>query len=109
MGYQGTPKVSYTNHTAAREEGSLDPTPNTLASDFAGSSPLKLVKLRLTLSLLAMAILPLAIAAPLAYSILDGQQAAERLRAERDSTALAAAIGTRLDRTEQSVVIRDRR
>src|SRR4051812_43464948 len=51
-----------------------------------------------------MAILPLAIAAPLAYSILDGQQNAERLRAERDSNALAAAIGTRLDRTEQDVV-----
>lgn len=75
------------------------------ATDFApSSSPLKLVKLRLSLSLVAMAILPLAIAAPLAYSILDGQQNAERLRAERDSTAMAAAIGTRLDRTQQAVV-----
>ena len=83
----------------------MDSSHSTIASDLAaGSGPLKLVKLRLTLSLLAMAILPLAIAAPLAYSILDGQQAAERLRAERDSTALAAAVGTRLDRTQQSVV-----
>ena len=51
-----------------------------------------------------MAVLPLAIAAPLAYSIMDGQQNADRLRAERDSTALAAAIGTRIDRTQQEVV-----
>jgi diguanylate cyclase (GGDEF)-like protein len=51
-----------------------------------------------------MAILPLAVAAPLAYTILDGQQNAERLHAERDSTALAAAIGARLDRTQQAVL-----
>ena len=83
----------------------MDSSPATIASDLAGgSSPLRLVRLRLTLSLLAMAILPLAIVAPLAYSLLDGQQAAERLRAERDSTAVAAAIGTRLDRTTQAVV-----
>jgi diguanylate cyclase (GGDEF)-like protein len=51
-----------------------------------------------------MAILPLAVAAPLAYSLLDGQQAAERLRAERDSTAVAAAFATRFQRTEDAVV-----
>jgi len=83
----------------------LESTPAVIATDLAPSvSQLRLVRLRLTLSLLAMAVLPLAIGAPLAYSILDGQQAAERLRAERDSTALAAAIGTRLDRTQQAVV-----
>lgn len=83
----------------------MDSTSATIASDFAtGSSPLRLVRLRLTLSLLAMAILPLAVAAPLAYSLLDGQQAAERLRAERDSTAVAAAIATRLERTVDAVV-----
>ncbi len=76
-----------------------------VASDFtSGSGPLRLVRLRLVLSLIAMAILPLAIAAPLAYSIVDGQQATERLRAERDASAVASAIGTRLDRTEQAVV-----
>jgi diguanylate cyclase (GGDEF)-like protein len=83
----------------------LESTSPAVLSDLApSSSPLKLVRLRLSLSLVAMAVLPLAIAAPLAYSIMDGQQNADRLRAERDSTALAAAIGTRLDRTEQAVV-----
>jgi len=83
----------------------VDPSAHALAADLAGgSSPLRLVRLRLTLSLIAMAVLPLAIAAPLAYSIVDGQQAADRLRAERDSTAVAAALGTRLDRTQEAVV-----
>src|SRR4051812_36839922 len=92
-------------HSAISEEGSLEPISGHVATDLAGSaSPLKLVKLRLSLSLVAMAIVPLAIATPLAYSVVDGQQNADRLRAERDSTALAAAIGTRLDRTEQAVV-----
>ncbi len=68
-----------------------------------GSRPLKLVKLRLSLALLAMAVLPLAIAAPLAYTVLDGQQYAERLRAERDSTALASTVGTRLHRAQERV------
>src|SRR5205823_12087028 len=91
-------------HSADAEEG-CRVTSTTVASDLvANASPLKLVKLRLSLSLLAMAVLPLAIAAPLAYSIMDGQQNADRLRAERDSTALAAAIGTRIDRTQQEVV-----
>jgi diguanylate cyclase (GGDEF)-like protein len=83
----------------------LESTASNVASDLGlSASPLRLVKLRLMLSLVAMAVVPLAIAAPLAYSVLDGQQNADRLRAERDSTALAAAIGTRLDSTEQSVV-----
>ena len=82
----------------------MEPQSATVASDLVPSaSPLKLVKLRLSLALVAMAIVPLAIAAPLAYSILDGQRNAERLRAELDSTALASAIGTRLDRTQQAV------
>jgi diguanylate cyclase (GGDEF)-like protein len=67
------------------------------------ASPLRLVKLRLSLLLLAMAILPLAIAAPLAYTILDGQHSAEQLRAERDSTALASSVAGRLDRIQESV------
>lgn len=83
----------------------VDSSPATIASDLAtGSSPIRLVRLRLMLSLLAMAILPLAIAAPLAYSLLDGQLAAERLRAERDSTAVAAAIATRMERTVDAVL-----
>ena len=53
--------------------------------------------------MLAMAVLPLAIAAPLAYSILDGQQNAEHLRADRDSMALASAFGTRLQRIQEAV------
>ena len=89
---------------ATARNGVLKATSTTVANDLlATANPLRLVKLRLSLSLVAMAVLPLAIAAPLTYSILDGQQNADRLRAERDSTALAAAIGTRLDRTQQAV------
>ena len=95
--------TSYVNRNEAGRP--TDSAARALATDLAaGVSPLRLVRLRLTLSLLAMAILPLAIAAPLAYSIVNGQQATDRLRAERDSTAVAAALSTSLTRTQESVV-----
>src|SRR5258706_7837910 len=96
--------MGYLTPQPQREEGSLETTPTNVASDaLATTNPLRLVRLRLSLSLVAMAVLPLAIAAPLAYTIVDGQQNADRLHAERDSTALAPAIGTRLDPTQQAV------
>ena len=92
------------SRTARREEGSLAPTATSAHRDLAPDSrPLKLVKLRLALCLFAMAVLPLAVAAPLGYSVLDSQQYAEHLRAERDSISLASALGMRLHLVEEAV------
>ncbi len=69
-----------------------------------GAGSLRLVRLRLSLALIAMAILPLAIVAPLAASALDGQRANERLRVERDATTVAATLGTTFDQIGQELV-----
>ncbi len=73
--------------------------PAAIEGDLTGDpGPLRLVRLRLALALLAMACLPVAVAAPLAATALDGQRSAEHLRIERDSSGVAVALGTRLER-----------
>ncbi len=68
-----------------------------------GAGSLRLVRLRLTLALLAMAILPLAVGAPLLATALDGQRTSEQLRVERDAATAAGAIGSALDAAESSL------
>ncbi len=70
-----------------------------------GSSPLRLVRLRVALTLISMAILPLALAAPLASVILDGQRAAERAAVARDTDAVAGAIREDLELASESIVL----
>jgi diguanylate cyclase (GGDEF)-like protein len=69
----------------------------------AGSRPIRLVRLRLILALVAMAFLPLAVGAPLALTALDGQQAADQLRVERDSSSIATNVDGRLERIGQAL------
>ena len=62
-----------------------------------GAGSLRLVRLRLTLALVAMAILPLAVGAPLLATALDGQRATEQARVQRDAATVAGTISTDLD------------
>jgi diguanylate cyclase (GGDEF)-like protein len=55
------------------------------------------------LALLAMAIVPLAVGAPLVATSLDGQRAAEQLRVQRDAATAAGTVGSALDAIESSV------
>ena len=68
-----------------------------------GAGSLRLVRLRLTLALLAMAILPLAVGAPLLVTALDSQTTAEHLRVDKVASAAADAIGSTLDSVEGSL------
>lgn len=79
--------------------------PDQIEGDLAGkSAPLRLVRVRLTLALVAMAFLPIAVAAPLVVTALDGQRTAERLGVEQDSSSVASEIGTRLERFKARLV-----
>jgi diguanylate cyclase (GGDEF)-like protein len=62
----------------------------------AEPGPIRLVRLRLTLALVAMAIIPMAIAAPILSTALDSQRAAEQASVERDAAAVARALDGRL-------------
>lgn len=68
-----------------------------------GAGSIRLVRLRLTLALLAMAILPLAVGAPLLATALDGQRSAEQLRVQRDAATAAGSISSSLDAIETSL------
>ena len=69
----------------------------------AGTGSIRLVQLRLTLALIAMAFLPVAVGAPLASTALDGQRAVDQLRAERDSSTVATALAGRIQQLDQAV------
>jgi diguanylate cyclase (GGDEF)-like protein len=62
-----------------------------------GAGSIRLVRLRLTLALLAMAILPLAVGAPLLATALDGQRATEQAGVQRDAATAAGTISSSLD------------
>ena len=82
----------------------MDSSPAPLEGDIAaGSGSIRLVRLRLTLALIAMAVLPVAVGAPLATTALDGQRAVDQLRTERDSSSVAAALAGRFQQLDQAV------
>jgi diguanylate cyclase (GGDEF)-like protein len=58
--------------------------------------PIRLVRLRLTLALIAMAFVPIAVAAPILSTALDSQRAAEQAQADRDATGIASGVDARL-------------
>jgi diguanylate cyclase (GGDEF)-like protein len=63
----------------------------------AGPGPIRLVRLRLTLALIAMAFLPIAVAAPILSTALDSQHAIEQTQADRDAAAIAEELTARLE------------
>jgi diguanylate cyclase (GGDEF)-like protein len=76
---------------------------NLEAEQQIGAGSIRLVRLRLTLALLAMAILPMAVGAPLLATALDGQRSAEQLRVERDAATAAGTISSSLDAIETAL------
>jgi diguanylate cyclase (GGDEF)-like protein len=57
---------------------------------------IRLVRLRLTLALIAMAFVPIAVAAPILSTALDGKRSAEQAQVERDASNVANALSVRL-------------
>ncbi len=68
-----------------------------------GAGSLRLVRLRLTLALLAMAILPLAVGAPLLVTALDRQHESEQTRVQLDATTTAGKVGAALDAVKSAL------
>ncbi len=64
----------------------------------ADPGPIQLVRLRLTLALVAMAFIPIAVAAPILSTALDSQRASEQAQVEREAAAVAADLDRRLGR-----------
>ena len=64
----------------------------------ADPGPIRLVRLRLTLALIAMALIPIAVAAPILSTALDGQRAAEQLQVDREASGVATDLDARLGR-----------
>ena len=62
----------------------------------AEPGPIRLVRLRLTLALIAMAFVPIAVAAPILSTALDSQRAAEQAQVDRDAASLASGLDARL-------------
>jgi len=73
------------------------------ANEQIGAGSIRLVRLRLTLALLAMAILPLAVGAPLLATAMDGQRTTEQARVQRDAATAAGTISAALDALETSL------
>ncbi|HEY2888079.1 MAG TPA: GGDEF and EAL domain-containing protein [Candidatus Limnocylindrales bacterium] len=73
------------------------------AEEQIGAGSIRLVRLRLTLALLAMAILPLAVGAPLLATALDSQRNTEEARVQRDAATAAGTISSALDGLETSL------
>jgi diguanylate cyclase (GGDEF)-like protein len=62
----------------------------------ADPGPIRLVRLRLTLALVAMAFVPIAVSAPILSTALDSQRAAEQAQTDRDVAGVASALDARL-------------
>ncbi len=71
-----------------------------LAADLGS---LRLARLRLILALVAMAFVPIALAAPLLSTALDSQRTAEQAQVDRDATVLARTLSGRLSATETTL------
>ena len=75
----------------------MHPEPATIEGDLAATpGPIRLVRLRLSLALVAMAFIPVALSAPILSTALDGQRAAEQAQADRDATSVARSLDARL-------------
>lgn len=73
------------------------------AEQQVGAGSLRLVRLRLTLALLAMAILPLAVGAPLFATAMDDRRTAEQTTVQRDADVASQSIGSTLATIESSL------
>ncbi len=80
------------------EEGVfVHPEPAMIEGDLAADpGPIRLVRLRLTLALVAMAFVPIAVTAPILSTALDGQRAAEQAQVDRDAAGVASVLDARL-------------
>jgi diguanylate cyclase (GGDEF)-like protein len=65
---------------------------------------IRLVRLRLTLALIAMAVVPIAVAAPILSTALDSQRAAEQAQVERDAAHVASDVSARLSAVSARLV-----
>ena len=75
----------------------MHPEPAMIEGDLAADpGPIRLVRLRLTLALIAMAFVPIAVAAPILSTALDGQRAAEQAQVDRDAAGVASVLDARL-------------
>ena len=99
--------MGYLSLTMPRSEDGLfvHATADPVEGDIAvGRRSLRLVRLRLMLALLAMALIPIAIGAPIVTTALDGQRTAERLRTEQAAAAVAASLDGALGRVDADLV-----
>ncbi len=64
---------------------------------------IRLVRLRLTLALIAMAVVPIAVAAPILSTALDSQRAAEQAQVERDAAHVASDLSGRLSKVSATL------
>ena len=83
----------------APEEGVfVHPQPAMIEGDLAAEpGTIRLVRLRLSLALVAMAFVPIAVAAPILSTALDGKRAAEQAQVDRDASNVANALSVRLN------------
>jgi diguanylate cyclase (GGDEF)-like protein len=70
----------------------------------ADAGPIQLVRLRLTLALVAMAFIPIAVAAPILSTALDSQRASEQARVEREASGVATDVDRRLGRVSSALI-----
>ena len=83
----------------------MHPQPAIVEGDLAAEpGPIRLVRLRLTLALIAMAFLPIAVAAPMVSTALDSQHAVEQTQVERDATSVASDLTARLEAVSSALV-----
>jgi diguanylate cyclase (GGDEF)-like protein len=83
---------------AAEDRALVHSPPAIVEGDLAAEpGPIRLVRLRLTLALIAMAFLPIGVAAPILNTALDSQRAIEQAQVERDAASLSADLSARLD------------
>ena len=79
----------------------VDPIEGELA---VGPRSLRLVRLRLMLALMAMAVIPVAVGAPLVTTALDGQRTTERLQTEQAASTVAGSLDAALNRVGSDLV-----
>jgi diguanylate cyclase (GGDEF)-like protein len=83
----------------------VQPEPTMIEGDLAADpGPIRLVRLRLTLALIAMAFVPIAVAAPILSTALDGQRAAEQSQVEREASGVASDLDVRLGRLSSALI-----
>ena len=83
----------------------MHPHPAIVEGDLAAEpGPIRLVRLRLTLALIAMAFLPIAVAAPILSTALDSQRAIEQSQADRDAATVSSDLAARLNGASTALV-----